>query len=452
VSCDLLVIGGGIAGAAAAARAAEAGADVVVIEKDSRLGGSGALSAGILWTAPDRETLARVCPRGDAELGGVLVDSYDDAVAGVRALGVEVSERWEGQMGFGVAHRIDIAGWLEAVRERIEASGRIAFRHAAGELLTAAGEVRGARVSGPGGDEEIAAGAVLLATGGFQGNAGLVRRLIGEGAERMPVRANPNSIGDGYRMGRGAGAAASGGLDSFYGHLLPSPLRRLRPDDFLPLTQYHSNACVVVNRFGRRFADESRGDEVTNQALLRQPSARGVLLCDERVRREHAVGAPYPHGQVVDRFDVARSAGARNASADTVTELVERVEAWGVNAARLERTLADVEAAASGSPPAPDDVAIAGWPPPLREAPFHAVEVQPSITFTFGGLRGDVEGRALDQRGEPIPGLFVAGADLGGLQETGYVGGLVLGMVFGPRAADAALGAGARSAEAVAGG
>ena len=86
----------------------------MVVEKDGRLGGSGALSAGILWTAPDRETLRRVCPRGDPELGGVLVDAYDAAVERVRDAGVDVSERWEGQMGFGVAHRIDIPAWLEA--------------------------------------------------------------------------------------------------------------------------------------------------------------------------------------------------------------------------------------------------------------------------------------------------------------------------------------------------
>jgi predicted oxidoreductase len=69
------------------------------------------------------------------------------------------------------------------------------------------------------------------------------------------------------------------------------------------------------------------------------------------------------------------------------------------------------------------------------------VEVQPSITFTFGGLRGDAAGRALDQQGQPVPGLFVAGADLGGVQESGYIGGLILGLVFGPRAAESALGA-----------
>jgi succinate dehydrogenase/fumarate reductase flavoprotein subunit len=449
VTCDLLVIGGGVAGTAAAAHAAESGADVVVVEKGAGLGGSGALSAGILWTAPDHETLRRVSPRADADLGGVLVDGFDAAVERVRAAGVEVSERWEGQMGFGVAHRIDIHGWLDAARERIEDRGRILFEHAATELLADDGVVRGARVRGPRGTEAIEAPAVLLATGGFQGGTDLVRRLIGPGAERMPVRANPNSVGDGYRMGIGAGAAPGGALDSFYGHLVPSPLDRFGPDGFLPLTQYHSHASVVVNRFGRRFADESRGDEVTNEALLRQVGARAVLLCDERVRVEHAVGPPYPHGKVVDRFAAAREARARVITADSLDELVGRVGDWGVNSIRLRRTLADVERAASGTPPA-DDVPVPGSPAPLREAPFHAVEVQPTITFTYGGLRGDVDGRVLDADGRPVTGLFAAGADLGGVQETGYVGGLVLGLVFGPRAADAALGA--RRPEAVSGG
>ena len=109
MTCDLLVIGAASPGERRPARGRGGRPSVVVVEKDSRLGGSGALSAGILWTAPDRETLRRVCPRGDLELGGALVDDYDAAVERVRDAGVDVSERWEGQMGFGVAHRIDIA-------------------------------------------------------------------------------------------------------------------------------------------------------------------------------------------------------------------------------------------------------------------------------------------------------------------------------------------------------
>jgi len=77
---DLLVLGGGMAGMAAAARAAEAGAQVAVVEKSPGLGGSAALSAGILWTAPDFRTLRRIVGGGDPELGRALVDGFQPAV------------------------------------------------------------------------------------------------------------------------------------------------------------------------------------------------------------------------------------------------------------------------------------------------------------------------------------------------------------------------------------
>src|SRR5207244_12315996 len=71
----------------------------------------------------------------------------------------------------------------------------------------------------------------------------------------------------------------------------------------------------------------------------------------------------------------------------------------------------------------------------------HALDVQPAITFPFGGLRVDPDGRVLDHDGVAVPGLFAAGADAGGLQDVRYVGGLALGLVFGPRAVRAAIGA-----------
>jgi hypothetical protein len=217
-------------------------------------------------------------------------------------------------------------------------------------------------------------------------------------------------------MGRAAGAAVSGCRDGFYGHLVPSPLAAWGEADFLPLTQYHSSRAVLVNRLGRRFTDESLGDEVSNQAVLRQPGARAVLLFDHEVRTRHAAAAPYPHGQVVDRTAAAQASGARLAVAGTPAALVDAVAGWGV---------------ARG--PLAEQIAALGAPP------LYAVEVQPTITFPFGGLAVDVDGRVLDDDGVPVPGLFAAGADAGGLQDRRYVGGLALGAVFGPRAAAAAL-------------
>lgn len=423
---DLLVLGGGMAGLAAAARAAECGAEVEVVEKGTGLGGSAALSAGILWTAPDFQTLRGVVPGGDPSLGEALVDGFEPAVEWLRSTGVPVSERWEGQFGFGSAVRVDMNSLFDIWGRRIEQAGRVHLCTSGRRLLVDGdGRVGGAQVMGPSGTSEILAGAVLLATGGFQGDPELLARFIGKPADLMLVRSNPLSAGDGFRLGREAGGAASRCQGGFYGHLVPSPLTGWGEQHFLPLTQYYSSHALLVNRLGRRFTDESLGDEVSNQATLRQPGARGVLICDQKVRNTYAATAPYPHGQVVDRIAAAEAAGGRFARTRTLDELVDAVTEWGVQRHGLAETLQDWPAKLP--------------PRPLEEPPYYALEVQPTITFPFGGLAVDVDGRVLDEDGTPVPGLFAAGADAGGIQDIRYVGGLVLGAVFGPRVANAAL-------------
>lgn len=431
-----------MAGLAAATSAAEAGARVIVVEKSDSLGGSAAMSAGIVWTAPDYETLRRVVPGGDPALGRALIDGFWPEVEWVRSTGVSVSERWEGQMGFGSAVRVDIKSLLAAWQKRIVAAGGAVMVESPARKLTTdeAGRVIGAELHTPDGPRNVRADAVLLATGGFQGDPELLATFIGAGADAMPVRSNRGSVGDGFRFGRDVGASASRCLDGFYGHLVPSPMAEFRQDQFLELTQYYSNHCLLVNRLGRRFTDESLGDEVSNQATLRQPGSRGVLLCDERVHTTYAATAPYPHGQVIDRIAAADAAGGRHASTRTMKELLDVVADWGVAPRALAATLDQWAAAAAGTLAALD-IPRSTRPEPFVDPPFHALEVQPAITFPFGGLKVDPDGRVLDRDGAPVPGLFAAGADAGGLQDVRYVGGLALGLVFGPRAARAAIGA-----------
>jgi predicted oxidoreductase len=57
--------------------------------------------------------------------------------------------------------------------------------------------------------------------------------------------------------------------------------------------------------------------------------------------------------------------------------------------------------------------------------------------ISLGGVRVDAWGRVLDRDGAAVPGLYCAGGDAGGLQGPRYVAGLMLGMVFGPRAVEA---------------
>ena len=79
----------------------------------------------------------------------------------------------------------------------------------------------------------------------------------------------------------------------------------------------------------------------------------------------------------------------------------------------------------------------------LRARVLDALVVRPAITATHGGLAVDEHARVLRADGSPVPGLFAAGADAGGIYGRGYAGGLALAMGFGIQAARAA-GYGAR--------
>ena len=67
----------------------------------------------------------------------------------------------------------------------------------------------------------------------------------------------------------------------------------------------------------------------------------------------------------------------------------------------------------------------------LRRGPFYALEVQPAVTFTLGGIAIDSATRALAASGSPLDGVFAAGADIGGLSNYGYVGGLAPAHITG---------------------
>jgi predicted oxidoreductase len=110
------------------------------------------------------------------------------------------------------------------------------------------------------------------------------------------------------------------------------------------------------------------------------------------------------------------------------------VAGWGVVRQGLRETL-ECWAAEAASPDAPRRLPLER----AQEPPYYALEVQPTITFPFGGLAVNADGRVLERDGETVPGLFAVGADADGLQDGRYVGGLVLGAVFRPRAADAAV-------------
>lgn len=428
---DLLVFGGGMAGMTAAARASSDGASVVLVEKGEAIGGS-AMYAGFIWTAPTIDVMREVNPDGDPALSAHVVEQYDAALDWVRSLGVHVADPVT-VLGYGRGSQTDMANYLLACERLVREHGEVLTGWSAARLLLEEGAVVGAEVHNRSGERRvIRARSTLLATGGFGGDPGLRAKHIHPLAADLPLRANPNSVGDGLRLGLSVGAAFGAPNAGFYGHLIPSKVAYNNPYEFTDLTFYHSEHGVMLNLEGKRFCDETVGDHLNALYVLEQPEARALLVYDQRVHDEWMM-APYVEGvEPLDKFQLAYRRSARAAVADEIEEFEALPDEWGYPGPASRDALLEFNRQCEAGTPNPARRLDAA---PLLTPPYYVIEVIPAITFTFSGLRIDPQAHVLHESGEVIPGLLSAGADAGGVFNRAYAGGLACALVFGLQAA-----------------
>lgn len=435
IECDVLVIGGGMGGLTVGALAAQRGAEVVLVEATDHLGGSAALSGGYLWTAPDVEAFQDEDPAGNADRFRLLLSHIDQAYAWLDGLHLPSGDWETGIKGFGVGRQIDIGGYISRTRDIIESHGGWTILNTKATALVTGedGSITGAFVENSSNGErgEIRARATVLATGGFQASTEMREAFLHAGAGHdLVLRSNPASRGDGINLGLEAGGSLTEQMDGYYGHLIPFPLESFEDADHVLLAQYHSEHSIIVDRDGRRFVDESLGDHVATQAVGRIRS--GLMIIDERIRQNHVLKAYMSGLSGVDKLAEGGDRGAHYTSAETLVEMTAACEQWGYSAEGIRATIKEYNAYCHGETSQLD-------PPrkryrhPIEVAPFAALEVQSAITFTYGGLRTDDDGRVLTEQGEPVPGLYAIGADAGDLNYRGYTGGLIRGFVFGHR-------------------
>ena len=326
-----------------------------------------------------------------------------------------------------------MANYLLACERLIRERGELLAGWSAQRLLFEDGAVVGAEIENSSGDRRvIRARSTLLATGGFGGDPALRAEHIHPLATDLPLRANPNSVGDGLRLGRAVGAAFGPPDAGFYGHLIPSKIAYNNPYEFTDLTFYHSEHGVLINLEGRRFCDETIGDHLNTLYVLEQPEARALLVYDQRVHDEWMM-APYVEGvEPLDKFQLAYRRSARAAVADEIEEFEALPDEWGYPGPATRDALLEFNRQCAAGDPNPSRKLDAA---PLVNPPYYVIEVIPAITFTFSGLRIDPHARVLDESGEVIPGLLAAGADAGGVFNRAYAGGLACALVFGLQAA-----------------
>ncbi|MCP9486038.1 MAG: FAD-binding protein [Gaiellaceae bacterium MAG52_C11] len=255
-----------MAGLVAAARARELGAQVVVLEKGDRVGGSMLLSSGVVWRHCTLEAFRAECPGGDPELQARILEELDSGLDWLESLGAKVTERETGNERT-VGRRFDPSLLTDA-------------------LVGAGGEVR---LQQPFEEADV------LATGGF----GV--RLAREWG--LLLRASPWSEGDGLAYGLARGADLTAGMDEFYGRNLPVAV----PEElFVSAAQVYGAHALVLDDEGREFfaGEPSWSETDLVQATARLPAATAWYLVDGRALRRQVRART-----VAEIVEVARAAG-----------------------------------------------------------------------------------------------------------------------------------------------
>ncbi|MBK9468662.1 MAG: FAD-dependent oxidoreductase [Gammaproteobacteria bacterium] len=456
-SADVVIAGSGAAAISAAIEARAAGAEVLVLERLPKLGGSSAMSGGVCYLGggtplqkalgfedsveamhdfivaagglhPRLDKIALYC-EASLEHFQWMVDHgvryipkfsqekelpYDDS--SLYYSGCELAHPWRdiarpaprGHVPAVMGHTGGRA-MMEALLAAAQAAGVKMMTAVSCERLVREGDgrVTGIQFTANGVTKSARARrGVVLACGGFIHNREMVRRYAPELYECSTPWANAGDLGIGIQMGMGAGAAAVRMHQGFA--ILPvyPPERVIKG--------------IVVNARAQRFIAEDSYYACIGHETAYTQHGKAFLVTD--------ADCSYDPGDF--RMPLL-------AEAESIGELEAK---GGFVAGTLAHTVATYNAAAARG----EDPLLHKHPKflaPLATAPLRLYELDVTRAFccshTFGGLETTVDSQVLDVFGSVIPGLYAAGRTTAGLPTAPYIAsGISVGdcTFFGRRA------------------
>lgn len=448
-SCDVVVVGGGIAGLAAAVAASQAGAEVILVEKAPRehRGGNTRFADAQMrfpheadefgprdYTADAMYSdLMRISQgRANPELIRTLCDNARATAEWLTELGLEWEAGYPHTAGYRRSPAAGGAGLIDLLFRRLEGLGGLVSYHtgATGLLVDERRNIRGVRCAGPEGVIDIEArGGVVLACGGFQANVEMRVAYLGRFAESLVLRGSRYNTGEGLMMAIAAGAQPAGQWGDYHSAVLDARSPRIECG---VTALYNYQMGIFVDKDGRRFLDE--GEDFRDHTyvkfskqIVEQAGGEAWCLFDQQAyQREEFARAWRPVGPPFEAGSLEELANLIDVPAENLLETVGNFNA-AVQPGEYDLDRLDGKSTRGISPPK------SNWALPLEAPPYIAIPVTGGITFTFGGLKCDPDARVIDTAERVMAGLYVAGEPMGEIFYYNYPGAssVIRGAVFG---------------------
>lgn len=411
---DVVVVGGGIAGLSAAITAKEKGANVILVEKLDRVGGSTVVSGGILYATG-------TSMNGDQDNDvAALVDYWqqraegnaDEAMLSIAAEGSAKTVEKMIEWGVQFSEQISATGTSPALRAHYAtnasaegaATDGVDFivpllKHAesigveiitattATELLQDNGRIVGIKANSDETNLTINAKSVILATGGYDLSNEMMHEHSPEMAGTWAI-SSPGNTGDGITMATSAGAATNytGGVIGF--KIIDVTRHYIEGVNLLGWT-----GQLGVTNQGVRFGNEAADYPIFCTSLInaqKNGAEKFFLIMDSSAEYIAALAEEAVNKNLGFKADTLEAL-AELAGIDE-TALAETVETYNGHAIAKEADefgKSNLTAVANG--------------------PFYAVEIKPATLGTIGGLIISENAEVLNEQGEAIEGLFAAG-------------------------------------------
>jgi fumarate reductase flavoprotein subunit len=429
-SVPVVIIGAGACGMTAALTVADAGVEVLVLERDSVPQGSTALSSGMIPAcethiqkahgvkdtvdAMTTDILSKAHNATDADMVKVLCQESGPAINWLTGThGVELAL----VDGFLYPNHSYLRMHAPASRTGADLIGSMtqAVERAGVDLLTdstvtdlfadTTGHISGIRFTRPDGTIELlGCSALILACNGFGGNPEMVKQLIPDMADANYFGHTGNQ-GEAIQWGEALGAAMAD-LGSYQGHGSVA-----HPHGILISWALMMNGGIQVNIHGQRFSNEHQGYSEQGRRVIAEPESIAWNILDARL---------YKMGQGFEDFRQAVSAGAL-IKADTLSELANKC---GLPEDSLAATLSENSELSSGQ--GTDSFGRDFTSKPHLQPPYYAVKVTGSLFHTQGGLVVDANARVLRPDNSPLPNLYAGGGaarGISGPSDWGYLSG-----------------------------